>query len=90
MDHGVLLDKLERAVVQGISLDWFRSYLTAREQCVRINGVVRKITQFSVISPVPNKCYCIVCPHNIEQNEGYPLLIQKKSVLQSQNELECC
>ena len=38
VDHGILLRKLE---VMGVkSVDWFRSYLSGRRQCVRVDGFV--------------------------------------------------
>ena len=39
VNHGILLSKLNTCVVRGGALDWFRSYLTNREQYVSINNV---------------------------------------------------
>ena len=39
VNHEILLSKLNTCGVPGITLDWFRSYLTNREQYVSINNV---------------------------------------------------
>ena len=38
VDHTILLDKLRLIGVSDSSLNWFRSYLTDRQQCVDVNG----------------------------------------------------
>ncbi len=38
-DHGILLDKLKKYGVGGPELDWFKSYLSDRQQFVEIEGV---------------------------------------------------
>lgn len=39
ISHDILLSKLENAGIRGVALEWFRSYLTNREQKVFIDGV---------------------------------------------------
>ena len=39
VDHGLLLDKLERCGIRGTVRDWFESYLTDRYHCVSISNV---------------------------------------------------
>lgn len=38
VDHAVLCGKLERCGVRGVTLAWFRSYLTCRRQFVEVSG----------------------------------------------------
>ena len=38
LDHTVLLSKLSHYGIRGLCLEWFRSYLSEREQCVYYNG----------------------------------------------------
>lgn len=51
VDHEILLMKLAAAGVRGIALSWFRSFLTGREQQVRVGKVVS--TPLSVTTGVP-------------------------------------
>ena len=46
VNHDILLTKLENYGVRGESLEWFKSYLEIRKQCVNING---KSSKFSDI-----------------------------------------
>ena len=38
VDHQILLAKLNRYGIRGVSNDWFKSYLSNRSQCVYLNG----------------------------------------------------
>ena len=39
IDHCILLEVLHDLGVEGIALEWFRSYLSNRSQCISIDGV---------------------------------------------------
>lgn len=60
VDHRILLKRLEHSYgLGGVVLDWFRSYLTGRSQCICYNGVTSETTiilygvpQGSVLGPV--------------------------------------
>ena len=59
VDHNILLDKLAYYGIRGVANDWFRSYLSNRQQYLSINGhdsnkVVMKygIPQGSVLGPL--------------------------------------
>jgi hypothetical protein len=42
VQHDILLRKLERFGINGVSLAWFKSYLSNRLQCVDINELFIK------------------------------------------------
>ena len=51
VNHDILLRKLEHCGIRGESLEWFRSYLENRKQCVDINGYFSKCSD--IICGVP-------------------------------------
>jgi hypothetical protein len=62
--HEILLMKLERMGVRGTALEWFKSYLSDRNQFVDINGTFSKkrnirisILQGSILGPILFLCY---------------------------------
>ena len=59
IDHNILIAKLENYGVRGIALNWYKSYLTNRKQCVEIYGntsTLKSITcgvpQGSILGPL--------------------------------------
>ena len=58
IDHDILLKKLDRYVVRGISNNWAKSYLTGRKQYVNLDiatsgmlQTVSRVPQGSVLGP---------------------------------------
>ena len=47
IDHGILLQKMERYGVRGVANDWLKSYLHKRQQYVDINNVKSDICQLT-------------------------------------------
>ena len=59
VDHSLLLQKLEFYGIRGIALEWFKSYITKRYQCVRYNNKISEkkeitcgVPQGSVLGPL--------------------------------------
>ena len=50
MEHQILLAKLNHYGIRGVSNDWFKSYLSNRNQYVPINGF--DVPQGSVLGPL--------------------------------------
>jgi len=62
--HDILLMKLSKMGISGIALQWFRSYLSDRQQVVDINGkfsnlrrIKISILQGSILGPILFLCY---------------------------------
>jgi Reverse transcriptase (RNA-dependent DNA polymerase) len=64
VQHDILLRKLEKFGVQGTTLNWFKSYLSNRIQCVDINGtlsdfkdILMSVLQGSSLGPILFLCF---------------------------------
>ena len=51
VNHAILLDKLEHYGIRGVALDFFKSYLSNRQQCTIVNGEISNL--LSIICGVP-------------------------------------
>ena len=59
VDQSILLSKLQHYGIRGTALEWFRSYLSYRRQCVSIDGhesgftsIKCGVPQGSILGPV--------------------------------------
>jgi hypothetical protein len=64
VQHDILLRKLERFGINGVSLAWFKSYLSNRLQCLDINWslsdlkyIVGSVLQGSSLGPILFLCF---------------------------------
>ena len=65
--HSILINRLEKRVgIKGKSLDWFKSYLENRQQCININNTKSKlyalkldVPQCSVLGPILFSLYTL-------------------------------
>ena len=78
IDHGTLLDCLSSWFgVDGIVLDWFKSYLSDRLQCVKIGSIMSDakkllfgVSQGSVLGPILFSLYSTPLSKVIQNHPG--------------------
>ena len=51
VNHSILLSKMEKYGIRGLVLDWFKSYLSGRKQCVKIKDTVSPLANMEVGVP---------------------------------------
>ena len=64
VSHNILLKKLKKLGINGVTLKWFKSYLSNRNQCVEIGGVTSScknldisVLQGSILGPILFLCF---------------------------------
>jgi hypothetical protein len=51
VDHNILISKMDKIGIRGLELDWFKNYLTGRQQFVSLNNVCSTLRQISIGVP---------------------------------------
>ena len=59
VDHNILLSKMNLYRIQGIALDWFRSYLTNRTRRCLVNGPLPRICSLNCGVP-QGSIFCLL------------------------------
>ena len=94
--HSKLIHKLSRYGIQGVALQWIRSFLTDRVQHVRINNslsppanVISGVPQGSVLGPVLFLCFSADIQNVVENSEISIYADDTKLYKQIKNIIDC-
>lgn len=60
IDRKRLLEEMEKLGIKGRELEWFRSYLSERTQCTKINGVISEKASCDIVLPQGSKLAAIL------------------------------
>jgi len=93
VDHDILLGKLDKIGIRGPVLQWFKSYLKNRYQCVSINGTLSKpiemkfgVPQGSVLGPLLFSIYINDMP-DVTNQFSFTLFADDTCLLAKHNSL---
>ena len=103
VSHSILLEKLPNYGIIDIELNWFKSYLTDRQQLVKCNGKLSKlmnlstgIPQGTILGPILFVLYANDIFHNLSEGtcimyaDDITLFVSGSSINQVQQRLQIC